>query len=226
VISDAPARPVRVCILWQDPLVLAEFQRVLEDRDFDLHAMRLERDQVPSLNEVLPGHADVCVVDLGSRGPDGALIAELSSRGMSTLSVFVAEAFSEATAFQLLRFGTKGLVTHAEASEHLPRILRDVLTGGFWVPRTVLSRFVETTLTESAPRRPAGLAPALTPRERDVLDDLLKNLSNKEIAKRLRISDRTAKFHVSNVLAKYGVKRRADLLLLSFPESHATHSGV
>ena len=46
----------------------------------------------------------------------------------------------------------------------------------------------------------------------------MKNLPNKEIAKNLRISGRTAKFHVSNVMAKYGVKRRADLLLLSFPQ--------
>ena len=112
----------------------------------------------------------------------------------------------------------KGIVTYAEASEHLPRILREVLAGGFWVPRAVLSRFVEATVTESAPRRPVGRTPTLTPREREVLDELLKNLSNKEIARKLRISGRTAKFHVSNVLAKYGVKRRADLFLLSFPE--------
>jgi DNA-binding CsgD family transcriptional regulator len=50
------------------------------------------------------------------------------------------------------------------------------------------------------------------------LNDLLENFSNKEIAKRLRISERTAKFHVSNVLAKYGVRRRADLILLSYTE--------
>jgi DNA-binding CsgD family transcriptional regulator len=54
----------------------------------------------------------------------------------------------------------------------------------------------------------------LTEREREVLESLLQNLSNKEIAKKLTISERTAKFHVANLLAKYGVKRRADLILL------------
>jgi DNA-binding NarL/FixJ family response regulator len=215
--SDAAARPIRVCLLWQHPLVLAELRRVLEDEGFDLHALRIEPGLAASLQEVLPGDAGLFVVDFDTHGRD-ALVAGLLSLGLTTRTIVVAESFSEATAFQLLRSGAKGIVTYAEASEQLPRILREVLAGGFWVPRTVLSRFVEATLTESVPRRPVGRTLALTPREREVLDDLLKNLSNKEIAKKLRISGRTAKFHVSNVLAKYGVKRRADLLLLSFPE--------
>jgi DNA-binding CsgD family transcriptional regulator len=54
----------------------------------------------------------------------------------------------------------------------------------------------------------------LSHREKEVLELLLENLSNKEIASRLSISSRTAKFHVSNLLAKYGVGSRVDLLLM------------
>ena len=50
-------------------------------------------------------------------------------------------------------------------------------------------------------------------REREVLDLLLENLSNKEIASKLFISERTVKFHVSNLLSKFGVQRRADLIV-------------
>ncbi|HXU20708.1 MAG TPA: helix-turn-helix transcriptional regulator, partial [Verrucomicrobiae bacterium] len=45
---------------------------------------------------------------------------------------------------------------------------------------------------------------------------LLENLANKEVADRLHISERTVKFHVSNLLAKFGVRRRADLILLCY----------
>jgi DNA-binding NarL/FixJ family response regulator len=58
----------------------------------------------------------------------------------------------------------------------------------------------------------------------EILEDLLKNLSNKEIAKKRRTSGRTAKFHVSNVLAKHHVKRRSDLLLLSYQERGSVSS--
>ena len=51
---------------------------------------------------------------------------------------------------------------------------------------------------------------------KDVLEPLLQNLSNKEIAGKLNISERTVKFHVSNLLAKFSVQRRADLILHSF----------
>ena len=52
---------------------------------------------------------------------------------------------------------------------------------------------------------------------------VLDNLSNKEIANKLNISERTAKFHVSNLLTKYGVGRRADLILLWY-QREAGHS--
>jgi len=56
----------------------------------------------------------------------------------------------------------------------------------------------------------------LSRREQEVLNLLLDNLANKELAERLHISERTVKFHVSNILAKFGVRRRADLILLCY----------
>lgn len=52
----------------------------------------------------------------------------------------------------------------------------------------------------------------LSPREREVLKELLRNRVNKEIADTLRISVRTVKFHVSSLLAKFGVGSRWDLI--------------
>jgi DNA-binding CsgD family transcriptional regulator len=54
----------------------------------------------------------------------------------------------------------------------------------------------------------------MSKREEEVVELLMQNLSNKEIGSKLHMSERTAKFHVSNLLAKYGVQRRADLILL------------
>ncbi|MDQ2970452.1 MAG: helix-turn-helix transcriptional regulator [Acidobacteriota bacterium] len=62
----------------------------------------------------------------------------------------------------------------------------------------------------------------MSPREREVHELLMENLSNKEIAKRLHMSERTVKFHVSNLLGKHGVKRRADLILLAFSQVRPT----
>ncbi len=61
----------------------------------------------------------------------------------------------------------------------------------------------------------------LSRREQEVLDALLENLANKEIADKLHISERTVKFHVSNLLKKFGVRRRSDFILLCYQRRNA-----
>ncbi len=52
----------------------------------------------------------------------------------------------------------------------------------------------------------------LTRREEEVLDGVVKSLANKEIASHLNLSERTVKFHVSSLLAKFKVRSRMELL--------------
>ena len=123
----------------------------------------------------------------------------------------------ETDSFALLRQGAKGILTYAEAREQLPRALTQVAAGGIWVARPVLSRFVDSILSTTQGRRLRVDSPnELSRREQEVLAGLLENLANKEVADRLHISERTVKFHVSNLLAKFGVRRRADLILLCY----------
>jgi len=220
---DSTASRVRVCLLWKHPLVLAEVQRALPEASFELLPVRIESPVPGPLKGPIPPETLLYVIDGNSVSEQAeSLVADVLALNPSARVVVIGEEFSEATAFPLLRLGTKGIVTYTEVRERLPRVLGEVNTGGFWVPRALLSRFVDATRAASLPRRPAAGSPTLTPREREVLEDLLQNLSNKEIARKRRISSRTAKFHVSNVLAKHGVRRRADLFLLSFPERGAS----
>jgi DNA-binding NarL/FixJ family response regulator len=212
------AEPLRVCLLWRHPLVASNFREEIDGRRFILTDFRIPREISARAEAPFVTDAALVVVD-SEAGNALPVLARLESLSPAAKTVVLEEHFDdEASAFQLLRAGVKGLLTYGEISERLCRALESVAGGGYWVPRALLSRFVETTVSERAPRWPVGRTATLTPREREVLDQLLKNLSNKEIARNLRISGRTAKFHVSNVMAKYGVKRRADLLLLSFPQ--------
>jgi NarL family two-component system response regulator LiaR len=55
----------------------------------------------------------------------------------------------------------------------------------------------------------------LTEREREILALMVEGLSNNEIAGRLVVSPATAKFHVSNVLAKLGVATRTEAVVVA-----------
>lgn len=210
-------RRPRVCLLFSHPLVQAEFQRQLGPRGFRFYSRRLESTLVPGLEPVPLPRAHVYVIDAHApRQATEVLVKDIHDRYPSARQLVVAEKFSEGSAFTLLRLGAKGLLSYEEARHQLPEALEAVASGGFWVPRPLLSRFVDSILSLVGGHRSLRGPADLSRREREVLDPLLENLANKEIAQKLHISERTVKFHVSSLLNKFGVRRRSDLILLCY----------
>ena len=208
-----------VCVYSFHPLVLSELQRVIEEHGGLSETQRLDPTQVPDLVRLPVPRAAAYVIEANARHrATEAIVEEILSRYPDARLLVVAEKFDETNAFPLLRVGVKGLLCYPELSRSLVRAIDEVASGGFWVPRALLSRFVDWTLAGvRRPRRSNGLG-QLSRREREVHDLVMENLSNKEIAQRLHMSERTVKFHVSNILGKHGVKRRADLILMAFSE--------
>ena len=177
--------------------------------------IRLPFSLAPHIGRLATRRGSVCVVD----GCLPLVVTESLVSGVLAGSpeariIVVAEELNDGLVFPLLRSGVKGLLTYANARRQLLPALAAVAKGGYWVPRDLLSRFLDTLVVKGPVRAPHPTA--LSRREREVLEALLLNLSNKEIAARLNISERTVKFHVSNLLAKFSVQRRADLILHSF----------
>lgn len=218
---------LKVCILSPHPLVLAEFSRALASSEFDVTTRQLETTLGPELRKLSVPSATVYVVDAAraSQPATAALMANILSNFPSARLIVVAEQFTSTDSHNLLRLGAKGLLTYAGASSQLARALPQVAGGGFWVPRATLSEFIDSILTDAHGRRlKVATAKELSRREQEVLDTLLENLANKEIASRFNISERTVKFHVSNLLAKFNVRRRADLILLCYQDRQARSS--
>jgi len=127
----------------------------------------------------------------------------------------------DAITYPLLRLGVKGLLLYRLAPRELARAATQVASGAYWVPRDLLNRFVESILPELSGCKSLDSEVGISRREREVLDLLLDNLSNKEIASKLFVTERTIKFHVSNLLGKFHVQRRADLIVLWMQRSTA-----
>lgn len=214
---------LKVCLLSPHPLVLDEFRRLLENSGFQISFKQLDSMLAPDLRNFDIPRASVYVVDAhAARQATGALLTNILDRYENARLLVVGDTLNEADSHTLLRQGVKGILNYNETREQLPRALPLVAAGGFWVPRTVLSRFVDSILSSTQGRRLRGNAPSeLSRREQEVLSSLLENLANKEVAERLHISERTVKFHVSNLLAKFGVRRRADLILLCYQRRNA-----
>src|ERR1700730_4123920 len=187
---------LKVCLLSPHPMVLDEFHRLLKDSGFQISSKQLESMLAPDLRNFEVPRASVYVIDAhAARQATGALLGNILDQDENARLLVVGDQLKEADCFALL--GVAG--------------------GGFWVPRNVLSSFVDTILKSPQGRRMRTNSPTeLSKREQEVLSGLLENLANKELADRLHISERTVKFHVSNLLSKFGVRRRADLILLCY----------
>jgi DNA-binding NarL/FixJ family response regulator len=184
-----------------------------------LHLLKRSEFQIAIMSELLPpaGAPDVnglAVID----GSHGKVILEFARRlhfespGLHLL-VLLPE-LQDAATYPLLRVGVKGLLSYQLAPRELCRAARQVAAGGYWVPRDLLTRFVDSILPELSGCKSLDSEAEISRREREVLDLLLDNLSNKEIASKLFVTERTVKFHVSNLLSKFHVQRRADLIVL------------
>ena len=211
----ASTRRPTVCLFSFHPLLLSEFQRLLAgENEARVLDRRVEANLVPDPALAVP-RASIYVIEAhGQRQVTEAYVAAVLTAFPKARLVVIAEKLTEANSFPILRQGVKGLLTYSEVPEYLPRTLREVAEGGFWVPRALLSAFVDSTLEETRRPRAAPIGVRMSKREEEVLELLMLNLANKEIGSKLHMSERTAKFHVSNLLAKYGVQRRADLILL------------
>src|SRR5258706_10432707 len=102
----------------------------------------------PDLRARDPPKANVYVVDAHAAKPaTGALLTNPLERCPESRLMVVGEQHNDANSFSMLRLGVKGLLTYVEARDQLIRALPLVAAGGFWVPRSVLSGFVDSILT-------------------------------------------------------------------------------
>jgi DNA-binding NarL/FixJ family response regulator len=152
---------------------------------------------------------DVILLDLKLPGVDGiAVLGALKARDSTARVLVLTSATEPALASLALRSGAAGLLYKDVDPDALVRAIRSVHDG-----HLLLAAEAAGTLV-----RPAGQAAgldALTSREREVLAELTRGRSNREIARALRISEKTVKAHVSSVLAKLGVQDRTQAALLA-----------
>jgi DNA-binding NarL/FixJ family response regulator len=201
-----------VSVLSAHPFLLRELERILDQGRFRLQLKRMASS--PLTQPEWGPRAPLYVLDGQLPRPTvESVLCAIARRFPHSRILVVSDSFCENDAFRFFRLGVKGLVPYGELQEKLPLALDTVASGGIWAPRVLLSRFLDSLVGSSKIRPPSALSASITGREREVLEAVLANLSNKEIADRLSIAERTVKFHVSNLLAKFDLSRRQDLIL-------------
>jgi DNA-binding NarL/FixJ family response regulator len=139
---------------------------------------------------------DIVLLDLRLPGIDGsALIEPLRAAGPRVL--VLTSATEPAVAARAVRAGAVGVLYKDIDPDALVRAIRAVRDGHVLLAPEAVGSLLRGSRTE-----------ALTPRESEVLARIAEGRSNREIARLLRLSEKTVKAHVSSVLGKLGVQDR------------------
>jgi DNA-binding NarL/FixJ family response regulator len=161
---------------------------------------------------------DVCLLDVNMPGGGIEAAAEIARTVPECSVVMLAAEASDADLFDAIRVGAKGYLMKDTDPERLPLALEGVLDGEAALPRRLVMRLIDELHGRERRRRLPLLAGAgatrLTPREWEVLDLLRQDLSTRDVAERMGISEVTVRRHLSAVMAKLGVQSRGAVLEL------------
>jgi len=126
--------------------------------------------------------------------------------------------------YHLVRAGVHGYINERAGAGHIQRALREVLSGGIWIKRSILKHFVagqenfDEQLEAEFNGRIEQLSEQLSCRELEILGEVIKGLAIKQIAEHVHLSHQGVKMHLAKLFRKFHVSNRNQLILAVFDE--------
>ncbi|SHG64437.1 MadR family response regulator transcription factor [Geodermatophilus nigrescens] len=206
--------PIRLVIVDDHAIVRQGLRSILE-REPDVEVVGEAATAADALDLVAAVRPHIVLLDLklsaGSDVAGLALCGELTARVPAPGVLVVTTFLDERLLLEAIQRGARGYVLKDVDAVALVAAIRAVRRGESAFDSHSAAMVVRS-LAAPAPARPSSSpsSPELTAREREVLALLARGLSNEAIGRELYISATTAKFHVTNLMRKLAVSRRAE----------------
>ena len=207
---------MRVLVVDDQDLFRAGFAMILDAHD-DITVVAEAADGAEAIQRAVELAPDVVLMDIHMPGVDGvAATAEICRRTAAKVLILTMYDVDEYV-YDALRAGASGFLLKDVRRDDLVRAVRLVASGEALLAPAVTRRLIEDVIRRGT-ARPAlkNRLAGLTDREVDTLRQVARGLSNAEIAAELMVSEHTVKTHVSNLLAKLGLRDRAQAVVFAY----------
>jgi DNA-binding NarL/FixJ family response regulator len=204
-------------LLVDDQTLVRSGIRGLLELSADIRVVAEAADAASAMQALQQRAYDIMLLDNRMPGETGVeLLERMRTQCIAVPAIILTTFDDDESLLRSLRAGAKGYLLKDISFERLCEAIRQVATGGTMF-RPALSERVERSLAnervDHTETRPIEGLEHLTPREIEILALMAGGLSNREIADSLGTSEGTIKNHVSNVLAKLGVRDRVRAVL-------------
>lgn len=212
------APPVRILLVDEQPMLRAGFRTVLgAETGLDVVAEAGDgRTALELARRLLP---DIVMMDARTPRLDAAgLLGALTAARLPVRVLVLATDGLDSATLAALRAGAQGVLSKDVPAADLVAAVHALATGaGVLAPGLLaeLLKGVDVDRPEVPPAAPHVLT-VLTDREREVLGQVARGLSNAEIAQALSVSEATVKSHVGNMLTKLALRDRAQAVVLAY----------
>ncbi len=198
---------IRVLLIDDHPVVRAGIRMLLEqDPGIEVVGEVDNGNKAVQLVESLK--PDVLLLDMEMPGKNGVQVAQELKNAKTKVQILGLSAYDDEEYISgLLSSGAAGYLTKDEALDKIVEAVHGVARGekGWFSRRAVIQMVAQA-------RKEKEDVYNLTPREEEVLRTLTRGLTNKQIAIELGISQRTVRFHLSNLYEKLGVNSRGEAM--------------
>lgn len=201
--------PIRIGLVTDEPIRLAGLASIFDQPADEKHVQLLP--VTGSLQELLSSESlNYLVVDLHSYESGLKSLDAIRCARPDIRSIVIGPAGDDELVFKSIIAGARAYLAMHEGPEMVRSAIEVVTEGSIWAPRRLLSRLIDRLLKASDVNS-ASTLPQLTAREHQVLELILMAQSNREIAARLGIEERTVRAHLARLMRKAGVDNRIKL---------------
>ncbi|HEX6922397.1 MAG TPA: response regulator transcription factor, partial [Bacillales bacterium] len=197
-------------MLVDDHTVLRDGLKSILELEEDIHVVGEAVNGNDAIGKIGETDPDVVLMDINLPDVSGVEVTATVKSKFPKCKVLVLTMYSHDEYFMSsIRAGADGYLLKDVPSDEVVEAIRTVAQGESVIHPSLTKKLLDYHKQQTKSRETTEL----TDRENDILACLVDGLSNKDIAEKLNISDKTVKIHVSNIFKKLNVKSRSQAVI-------------